>query len=247
MVFICFGMLEDRYYTEVVGLYLLLLEYQEKVGHPHCSMLQSNLSNFVGEDIEIANRALSFSTKSIRGQTERTTLNRSYRQLGCILPVSAALRPMLLQVRSLRGWSQNKRLEHSEDEEVVKKGVAFMQKLLQSFQEGTFTHYLFPQTAVTGLRGPGRPPGSKNLPKGTKRKQPSSTSVKARINAKNVDFKAHEEKKASTINVPVFTEFNWDAHLKLQLNRLLKRVWRFGDNINPEELDAYDTLKSFCF
>ena len=153
---------------------------------------------------------------------------------------------MLLQVRSLRGWSQNKRLVHAEDEQVVVEGVSFMKSLLQSFREGTFTHYHFPRPVESSLRGPGRPPGSKNLPKGTKRKQPDSKVVKARLNAKNVGGK-EKEAKADVMDVPIFTEFNWEGHLKLRLNRLLARVWRFGDNIDPPCLDAYSDLKDVYF
>lgn len=102
---------------------LLNLEYQREVKHPHCAMLESNLSNFVSEDIEIANRALGYSTKSIRGQAECSSLDRSYRLLGCMLPVCASL---LLQVRSLRGWSANKRLVHADE-------VAYFKSLLVPF------------------------------------------------------------------------------------------------------------------
>ena len=71
--------------------------------------------------------------------------------------------------------------------------------------------------------------------------------MKARLNTKNVECKEKEEAKVDVMDVPIFTEFNWEGHLKLRLNRLLARVWRFGHNIDPTCLDAYSDLKDVYF
>ncbi len=51
--------------------------------------------------------------------------------------MSALMRLMLTEVRSLRGWGSSKRLVHTCDEEIVQIGVDYMQTLLASFRDGT--------------------------------------------------------------------------------------------------------------
>ena len=54
-----------------------------EVKHPFIKLLINNFANFVGEDIELANRALSQATASERGRTEVSTVaNTSLLHLG---------------------------------------------------------------------------------------------------------------------------------------------------------------------
>jgi len=195
MLFIAFAMLQNKYYLDAVGLYLLLLEYQASNGHPHIKLLKTNFSNFVGEDIELANRALSFATKHVRGRSDVETLDRSYRQLGCMLPISALMLLMLTEVRSLRGWGSSKRLVHTRDEEIVQIGVNYMQTLLASFRDGSFKHYHLPVPGESKKRG--RPTGATALPKGSKPTKPPNSAV----SLKNVKTARLELLKAECVDV----------------------------------------------
>jgi hypothetical protein len=159
LVYICFAILQSSFYVEAVGYFLILLEYFEQVGHPALPLLRMHVSHFVGEDIELANRSLSQSTKSVKGRSEVDTLDRSYRILGCMLPIAESLRPMILQVRSLTGWSQNKRLLHRDDETVITKAKQWVSTLIDSLEDGKYQHYRFIRPEEKGKRG--RPRGSK--------------------------------------------------------------------------------------
>src|ERR1700709_2191173 len=101
LLYIGFCILETQYYVESVGMHLLLYEFQLSNNHPAVQLQDANWRNMNGEDLELGNRALSHSTKSVRGQSEAKVLHRSYRLLGCMFDQNVNLRSELKKYQSM--------------------------------------------------------------------------------------------------------------------------------------------------
>ena len=63
-------------YADWMGVHFLLLEYQRVHKHPSMDLHRDCWVNLNGEDIELANRALSHCTKSTSGQSNVKFLHR---------------------------------------------------------------------------------------------------------------------------------------------------------------------------
>lgn len=236
---IVFAILKSPVYVVAIGYFLLQLEYYQAVGHPALEMLRKNLSNFVGEDIELANRYLGQSTQGRRGRSDSDSLDRSYRMLGVFMPVTSSVRPLIVQTHSLTGWSQNKRLEYKASDPVMMNAVTWMTELIDSFEDGSFTHYV--TTPEEDRPRPGRPKGSKNGVK--KRKEYYATKQAKR----NVQKQSVEVQTQTLQSVPCILTANWLDYFTYHVTGSLNRKWYVGRGIDPTSLDDYEALKDYLF
>ena len=78
---IAFAILGSREYLDALGLQQLLWKYLEEKVHPVMQLLRDCFANFVGEDIELANRALGHAVRSKRGQGDLDFLQTAYLRL----------------------------------------------------------------------------------------------------------------------------------------------------------------------
>ena len=155
IIHIAFAIFKNHEYLDAIGLQRLLWKYHESIGHPFANVLRQTFPNLIGEDIELANRALSHSVRSKRGQADLAHLDNSYRWLGCLLRHKETQRLNLVQSRSLKGWETKKRLKYRLDysfsyvllrhgEDCVLWGAAWMREVLNGFRDGTWQHYQMP-------------------------------------------------------------------------------------------------------
>ena len=151
LLYVCFAILKSSYYVEALGFFFLLHEYHLSVGHPCIAMLRANFSNFVGEDVELANRALSHTTAHQSGRADVTSLDRSYCLLGSFRPITK-LRPLILQVRSLGGWSGNKRLQFGSDDAILHRGN-LLRRLLLTHSKTTLSNTISYPGSEKGVKG----------------------------------------------------------------------------------------------
>src|SRR5580698_5291341 len=78
---VLFAILWNREYVAMILLHLLFLQYHQDLQHPHVDLFTESLLSFVGEDIEIANRALSHSSVRNSRRSDHELIDKAYRLL----------------------------------------------------------------------------------------------------------------------------------------------------------------------
>ena len=82
---VAFTLLGSNQYVDMLLLQFGVWTYQEDVQHPMINILQSSISSFVGEDIELFNRLLSQHSKHNSRRTDANLLNKAYQSLGYLV------------------------------------------------------------------------------------------------------------------------------------------------------------------
>jgi hypothetical protein len=138
---ILFAMLGNTEYVEFILLHLLLFTYHLDFNHPHPELFLNNLFSFVGEDIEIANRALSHCSSRNSRRSEHDLLDRSYRLLRYMRHTGLEFGEDMTQFHDIFKGNRRYRVNN---EEVFEKAITFWNKVIQDLKEGSFTHYKMP-------------------------------------------------------------------------------------------------------
>lgn len=221
-------------YIEPLGLQLLLWRYYEKVGHPCLAAMEKNFFSWVGEDIELCNGSLGQVVFSKKGQSDPEDLSTPYRRLGMMLRANSTIRKEILNVRSLKGWEGNKRLRYNEASASVLKAQVWVKELIDTFRDGTFTHYEVPETLEPFI--------DETLASHGKRKKVKSFS------AHPTASRDVEATKVELMEVAYILDYNWEAAIKVSMDSVLARKWKFtlGDT-DVRDLPSYSLLEDFLY
>ena len=180
--------------------------------------------------MELANRALSHNSKHVSGRAQSDTLDRAYCLLGCFRPMTTKLRPLVVEVRSLKGWSGNKRLHFEQTDDIIRKAQITTQVIISTFADATFKHYHLP------------------IPEDRKVVSPSlDRSFVELIDSKNVRKRKRELPKQELVTVPYLLSHDWSAYIDQKLNKSLLRNWTFGSKIDKKSLDGYEIMEQYLY
>lgn len=151
LLHIVFAIFQNTQYLDAMGLQQLHFLYLEEIKHPVLRLITENFRSFVGEDIELANRALGQSVASVKGRSDVEHLTNAYQQLGVMLHRKTAISEQIAAVRSMKTWTSNKKLRYTKNDVVIGKTTDWFRALFNSFREGTFKHYQIPDKVAHWL------------------------------------------------------------------------------------------------
>ena len=136
-ILILFSILGNKAYVDLLTLQLLLFQYHQYFNHPHIHLFNEQLQSFVGEDIELGNRALSHASarNSRRGQLE--DLSRCYRLLRFLRLTGVQFGEDMTEYKDIVKGSRRYDIK---DETVLDGVRRFLTELLND----TYQHYVIP-------------------------------------------------------------------------------------------------------
>ena len=231
LIHICYSIFQNTEYLDAMGMQQLLWKYLESINHPGMKSLSLNFTNHIGEDIEMCNNSLGHSVLSKKGQSDVEHLSTSYRKLGVLFKKKSSMQEQVLNVRSLKGWTENKHMTYKEGDSAVVEAKAWIRTLIEHFRGGTYKHYKIPanvmlwldQQSVLGKRK--RCKSFQSAPTLTRDKE------RARLEFKHLDY---------------ILDYDWRVNLKLSLDKVLTRTWTSG-NVRVADIPSAPLIQNFLF
>lgn len=226
-----YAIFQNTEYLDAIGMQQLLWKYLEDIGHPAMNSLLLNFTNHVGEDIELCNASLGHAVRSKKGQSDIEHLSHSYRRLGVMFKRKTALSEQVLNVRSLKGWTENKHLRYKSGDATISETVVWIRELIVHFKEGTFKHYKIPKNVRLWI--------SQQSVLGKRKKCKSFQSTPSGSRQK-------ERSQMQLLSIPYVLDFNWPDGLKKSLQSVLTRPWP-ATNIKTTDVPSAETIRDFLF
>jgi hypothetical protein len=192
-ILILFAMFGNNEYVDTLLLHLHLFEYQISIDHPHVDLFLKNLYNLVGEDIELGNRALSHCSVRNSRRSGLELLDKAYRLLRFLRTAGVQFGEDMYEYREI---TKGTRRYNADDEKTLNIIRTFMTKLIDSFEDGTFTHYAIPHKFQSR---------SKRI-RIEQKKGPQQILV---LQSGNVDKKVIAEGTRTLMEVPYLGSYEW--------------------------------------
>jgi hypothetical protein len=138
---ILFAMFGNSIYVSTILQHLLLFEYQRSIDHPAVDLFLKNLFSLVGEDIELGNRALSHVSIRSSRRSDLDLLDKAYRLVRFLRNAGVQFGEDMFEYREITKGSRRYDVDDETTLGIIRK---FMTNLLNSFEDGSFTHYKIP-------------------------------------------------------------------------------------------------------
>jgi hypothetical protein len=220
---ILFAMLGNTEYVEFILLHLLLFTYHLDFNHPHPELFLNNLFSFVGEDIEIANRALSHCSSRNSRRSEHDLLNKSYRLLRYMRHTGLEFGEDMMQFHDILKGNRRYAVNN---EEVFEKAITFWNKVIQDLKEGSFTHYKIPYK----LQKTSKRIARFQLPSDSK------APVIVVLQTGDTDSKDLADKKRELKEVNYLASYDWYYFLENTLKSMHRKKWNVATQFDHKTI-----------
>jgi hypothetical protein len=223
-VLIVFAMLGVREYVEMILLHMLLFEYHKFTDHPNVDVFTNLLQLLVGEDIELANRALSHASIRNSRRSELEQLAKCYRLLRYLRISGVQFGEDMMEYRDI--MKGDRRYDVSQ-EETLEVTARFFNELLDSFEQKNFTHYKIPYKIQKSSQRI-RPPESKQ-----ERKEFRVIVLRSA----NVDSLLHSTPERELMEVPYIGAFDWMYFIETCMKHLFNKRRDIASKLKVETLE----------
>jgi hypothetical protein len=223
-VLIVFALLGVREYVEMILLHMLLFEYHKQTQHPNVDVFTNLLQLLIGEDIELANRALSHASIRNSRRSELEQLAKCYRLLRYLRISGVQFGEDMMEYKDI---VKGDRRYDVNQEETLEATLAFFNGVLDTFEQNTFNHYKIPyKIQKTSQRI--RPPASKE-----ERKQQRILVLRS----SNVESLVKCTPERELIEVPYIGAYDWMFFIETCMEHLFNKRRDIASKLKVETLE----------